>query len=110
MIVAPKQRGRPRKISTMTRPTLSAQTCVEMIQHSDLTRRDALRVEIAVGLGLFYQSGRVTKDSKDMLTQVYAESGYDCLLTDGKDYKTINRRVNNSAILFERLGYNLLKE
>ncbi len=38
-----------------------------------------------------------------MLTEAYAAAGYRCVHINEMDYKTVNRRVNATAALFEKL-------
>lgn len=89
--------------------TLSVMTCVELLTQAGLSRRLALQNELGVGLGLFYESGKVSKESKDMLNQCYARSGYDCSETSGADYKTVNRRINATAELFRKVGFDQIR-
>lgn len=89
---------------------LSVLTCVEILTKAGLDRRAALVNELAVGLGIFYEAGGATRDAKELLTAVYARSGYDCGTSSGADYKTVNRRVNATAALFETIGYEKIAE
>jgi hypothetical protein len=80
------------------------------LSNAVLHRRTAIQLELAVGLCVAHDLvddpalGRVT------LVQVYAAAGYDCLKPDGRDYKTINRRVNNAFLLFDKIGADGVKK
>lgn len=78
---------------------------VTAIKNASLHRKSALHLELAVGLALFGDSG-----TKTDLTEIYAAAGYDCLLPEGADYKTINRRVNAAEWLFDYIGPDELAE
>lgn len=108
-VLVPKKRGRPAKVSTLTNPTLSAMTCVDLMTQALMSRREALRTEVSVALGVFYEAGRTSNEAKEILYQVYCRIGYDCIPWDRPDYKTINRRINNAALLFDKIGYDKLK-
>lgn len=109
-VLVPKKRGRPAKVQTLSNPTLSAMTCVDLMTQAMMSRREALRTEVSVALGVFYEAGRTSNEAKEVLYQVYCRVGYDCIPSDRPDYKTINRRINNAALLFDKLGYDTLKK
>lgn len=69
-----------------------------------LHRRAAIQLELAVGLCVAHDLVDDPAQGRVALAQVYASVGYDCLKPDGRDYKTINRRVNTTFLLFEKLG------
>lgn len=82
---------------------LSMQTYTMAISQAMLNRRVAIRIEMAVGMSVFsYQ--QVSDDSRASIQAIYAEVGYDCKDSNGKDYKTIRRRINAAAELYEFLG------
>lgn len=89
--------------------TLSVMTCVEVLTQAGISRRLALQNELAVGLGIFFESGKVNKESKGMLQMAYARSGYDCAEHTGKDYKTVMRRLGATALLFDKIGFETLR-
>lgn len=83
--------------------TLTAETCISALNVAALNRRNAFRVELAVSLGVFLVNGGTGRDARKLLNAVYAGAGYECHTSSGFDYKTINRRINVAAELFERL-------
>ncbi len=80
---------------------ISAATCVEALASSFLSRRQALQAELAVGLIIFASEGDSNKEAKRDLRGLYASAGHLCIDPKGADYKNINKRVNNTATLFD---------
>lgn len=79
------------------------------LSNSVLHRRAALQIELAVGLCIAHDFAEDPAQGRVTLVQVYASAGYDCLKPDGRDYKTINRRVNSSFLLFDKIGDPAIK-
>lgn len=82
---------------------LTVETCIDAISVAVLNRRGALQIELAVGLALFHEHSGASRDARRILCEVYASSGYQCLNIQDSDYKTINRRINATADLYEKL-------
>jgi hypothetical protein len=74
------------------------------LSNAALHRRAALQLELAVGLCVAHDLADDPAQGRVSLVQLYASVGYDCLKPDGADYKTINRRVNTTFLLFGKLG------
>lgn len=83
--------------------TLSMETCVEALNRSAMNRKVAIQLEIAVGLAVFLLHSGAGKDARTMLNDAYAAAGYRCSKVSEIDYKTINRRINATAELYEKL-------
>lgn len=66
-------------------------------------RRNALQIELAVGLVHFAQES-TSQLGKSALKVSYHAAGYMCMAKIDRDYKTVNRRINMTANLFENLG------
>jgi len=69
--------------------------------------RDALQLELAVGLSLFgvkAEPAKVGIEAKRALREVYEKAGYACKTPVGEDYKTVARRVGVAADLFVFIG------
>lgn len=75
------------------------------LSNAALHRRTAVQIELAVGLCIAHDFAADPAEGRVMLTSVYASAGYNCLSPDGNDYKTVNRRVNTSFLLFDRVGF-----
>lgn len=83
---------------------ISPKTCVDALAGAMLSRRSALQAELAVGLIIFAMEGEANRAAKQMLNAIYADAGYQCLSAKDIDYKTVNRRINVTASLFEVIG------
>lgn len=82
---------------------LSIETCVEALASAAINRKHALQLELAVGLAVFLMHGSTSKEGRAMLVDAYAAAGYRCVHISEMDYKTVNRRINATAALFEKL-------
>lgn len=89
---------------TTVATAISLETYVSNIGKQLMNRRHALQIELSVGLAIFAAHGGTVKEARDMLVKVYASAGYRCEDPREKDYKTINRRVNATAGLFDKIG------
>lgn len=80
---------------------------VDTLHSASGFHRDALTIELSVGLFMYMQKAdaeKVTLDAKRALTGIYAKAGYACETPAGEDYKTVNRRVNVTSDLFVKVG------
>lgn len=72
--------------------------------------RDALQVELAVGLLVFSvfsvkaDAAKVMPDAKKALREIYSKAGYACATPQGEDYKTVLRRISAAADLYQHIG------
>jgi hypothetical protein len=66
--------------------------------------KNALHVEMAVNLVFFANQEKVDKKVRAALRPIYERAGYDCKTPAGEDYKTVQRRTDVAARLFEWLG------
>ena len=73
------------------------------------SRRMALQIELAVGLTHFAQE-TTDPTGKSALKAIYHAAGYECMAKVDRDYKTVNRRLNITAKLFEILGSDTIKQ
>ncbi len=87
---------------------LSFNTCVKTLSNVTISRRGLLNLELSVGLAVFLDAGIANRGSKNMLSEIYQKAGYDCGSSTGKDYKTVNRRIQTSAGLFGKLGLEVI--
>lgn len=83
---------------------LSIETCVAALNRAAFNRKAAFQIELATGLAMFLISGSTDKEAKQSLCAAYASAGYACASSADMDYKTVNRRINVSADLFNTLG------
>lgn len=89
---------------------LSAETCIKAVSQSLVMGRKALHTELAVCLAIFHSAGSTSSHAKALVTDVYSKAGYDCLNTASRHYKTVNRRVNAAAALYEQITPTALAE
>jgi hypothetical protein len=82
---------------------LTIETCADALTHAAMNRKAAIQIELSVGLAVFHLHGSSSKEARVMLVDAYAAAGYRCVHINEMDYKTVNRRINATAALFERL-------
>jgi hypothetical protein len=83
---------------------ISMDTFVQAINTANMSYKFAFYMEMAVCLAMFAEAGDTSKDAKKSLYEVYARAGYDCKDITSSEYKTVNRRINAGAALFDWLG------
>jgi len=88
----------------MTTQLLNIETAIKALNGAALAHKLAFQVEIAVGLSIYLISGGTHLAAKKTLCAVYGSAGWACLSSDDVDYKTVNRRINCTANLYEHLG------
>lgn len=80
---------------------------VNALTNAEGFHRDALLIELAVGLSLFAtmtDGSKVDLPMKKALRHIYEKAGYNCRTPEGEDYKTVARRVGVTASLFTHIG------
>lgn len=87
---------------------LSADTCVKHLGQSFLIGRRALGVELAVCLSIFAGAGNTERSAKQLVQEVYKRAGYDADNKHSRHYKTVNRRLNAAAALYNKLGHTVV--
>lgn len=88
-------------------PRANESVWVTALSGAEAFHRDALQLELAVGLSVFSVKADAVKvglDAKKALRNVYAKAGYNCVTPLGEDYKTVNRRINVAADLYQHIG------
>jgi hypothetical protein len=99
---APKKTSRTRTLEKKTE-----NIWVNALQNAGGFHRDALQLELSVGLSLFAakaDENKVALPAKRALREIYAQAGYACSTPTGEDYKTVARRINVAADLYAHLG------
>lgn len=104
------QNGLNRSPKLSGRNDLSFSTCVRTLSNVSISRRGLLQLEMSVGLAVFMDFGTANRAAKQMLSDIYVKAGYDCQDTAGKDYKTVNRRIQASSALFGKLTPDTISE
>ncbi len=81
----------------------------EAIANAALSRRAALQVELSVALIHFTQENNGTDSTgKANLKAIYHGAGYLCMVKADRDYKTVNRRLNAMAKVFDKIGSSVV--
>lgn len=83
---------------------ISLETYINNLAKSMASRRIALQIELSVGLSIFAIYGDTSNEAKTALAKLYGEAGYRCATPKEMDYKTVNRRINATASLFDKIG------
>lgn len=84
--------------------SISMQTYVNAITAATGFKKQSLNLELAVCLSVYAQYGKADLQAKKDLYQIYSEAGYKTADPEGDDYKTVNRRINAAAALFDHIG------
>lgn len=64
----------------------------------------SIDLEMAVCLAIFAEYGEADLSSKKEVMKAYAGAGWKCETHAAPDYKTVNRRLNAAAALFDKMG------
>lgn len=82
---------------------LTLDTCTSALTAAAINHKAAIQLELAVGLAVFHLYNGTNKDARKMLVQAYALAGWQCQKFADPDYKTVNRRINATASLYEKV-------
>jgi hypothetical protein len=89
---------------------VSQAACVREMEKALGFGKQALHLEIAIALATFAQSeAGPSLEAKRAVMSVYADAGFD-VNPNGDDYKTVNRRINAAAALFNHMGMEAVTE
>lgn len=89
---------------------ISMPVYVKALTDALMNRKAAIRLEMAVGLSVFIRYGSVDNVSKIQLQRVYQEAGYQTATSKDADYKTVRRRIDAAAGLFDFIGPDEIAE
>lgn len=90
--------------------TISAKTCIKALSGAVLSRKAAFQTELGVSFAIFLVQGGTERGARQMLNEAYASAGMLCLTPADGDYKTINRRINATADLFNTIKLRTVKK
>jgi hypothetical protein len=82
---------------------LTLDTCTTALNCAAINHKAAIQLELAVGLAVFHMFKGTNKDARKMLVQAYSLAGWQCQKFSDPDYKTVNRRINATASLYEKV-------
>ena len=89
---------------------LSISTCITALHGAALSRKAAFQTELAVSFAVFLMQSGTERPARQMLTEAYASAGYLCMDPADADYKTVNRRINATADLFNKIKMRTVKK
>lgn len=85
-------------------PFVEHDVLVNSIRVSTAGFKAAINLEIAVACAVFIDQDGTGTQAKKELYSIYADAGYDCKVGgEGKDYKTVSRRIGYAAQFFDSL-------
>jgi hypothetical protein len=91
-------------------PHVQHAALVSSLKASMSSFKAAVNLEIAVCCAAFIEHGGTNLTAKKTLVAVYGECGYSAKVGGkGKDYKTVNRRINTAAAFFDKQPKDALK-
>lgn len=91
-------------------PHVAHEALVRNIKGADASFKAAINLEIAVACAVFIDFGGTDLSAKKELMAVYADAGYDCKVGgEGKDYKTVSRRMGYAVQFYNSLEKDALK-
>jgi hypothetical protein len=79
---------------------------IDAISDAGAWSKQALEMELATGLALFAANGGVSLESKRQLQAIYVQAGYKADAISSEHYKTVRRRIDASAGLYEHIGHD----
>lgn len=82
---------------------LTIETCTTALQAAATNYKAAIQLELSVGLAVFHMQGGTSNEARATLKSVYAAAGWSCMKFADADYKTVNRRINATASLYEKV-------
>lgn len=87
------------------------QFCIDALRGALQLSKQAIQTEVAVCFIVFYEHGGIiNSDTMKALRGVYHEAGrVDCLTPDSRQYKTVSRRMNRCADLYETVKHSKIK-
>lgn len=87
---------------------VSTATYVQAMQSAFTSSKFALQLELATALAVFASTGRVDRDTKKTLQEVYVAAGWDASSPDRVDYKTTMRRCQIASVLYTHIGRDVI--
>lgn len=90
--------------------TVSTQTLTAAIVEASGFGKKALQLELATGIALFMESNGVDRDTKQALQRIYEQAGFLCRDQFSSDYKTVRRRIDAAAELYNWIEHTTISE
>lgn len=83
---------------------VTPEACKKVMSAVTMSRRKALAAEMAVGVAIFATSGNAGLEARRIFADLYEQADSDANEFTGQSYRTVRRRVDAAASLYERLG------
>ncbi len=95
----------------MKRIEFDTTSLIEALRGAMLLSRQALQVEIAVGMLTYFTYGDTGMSARKVLRGIYASAGRaDCLTSDCPSYNTVNRRMGRVADFYAGVKPRALRQ
>jgi hypothetical protein len=85
-------------------PHINIQRYIDALSQAAGFSKASIDLEMAVCLSIFAEDGAADINAKKDVMAAYTGAGWKCETTTGSDYKTVNRRLNAAAALFDKMG------
>lgn len=85
-------------------PHIDLKRYIDALAQAQGFSKASVDLEVAVCLSIFAEAGDANITSKREVMKAYVGAGWKCAAHTEADYKTVSRRLNASAALFERMG------
>lgn len=89
---------------------ISLHTYVSAITSAMVSAKYALLQELSVSLAVYYENKGASRDAKRSIAVIYNQAGWNNLDPKDEDYKTVQRRIGISGLLFDWLGESQVGE
>lgn len=76
----------------------------EALTRANALAKASIALEMSVCMVIYAFNGGATLAGKKNVRKAYTAAGYRCEDGNGSDYKTVSRRLNGAALLYDRMG------
>lgn len=101
---SPEQPKAQAEGASVTPPEQDIQRYIDALSQANGFAKASIDLEMAVCLMVFAEQGGAGINEKKAVYKVYAGAGWKCETHAGPDYKTVSRRLNAAAALFDKMG------
>ena len=89
---------------------ISLHTYVSALTSAMVSAKYALLLELSVSLAVYYENKGASRDAKRSIAVIYNQAGWNNLDPKDEDYKTVQRRIGVSGLLYDWLGESQIGE
>jgi hypothetical protein len=105
---APKRKGEKKEDERFLK--LSMQTYVDALEKAMGFTKASITLEMAVCMSVYASYGEASLAAKKEVMLVYQNAGYATATHKDADYKTVSRRLNAAAALFDKIGVEQIQD